>query len=283
MLPYKSKRVLIKVGDEKVGVVEGFFTEFIKLGGVEPNYKSDVGRHVRGGISIPFNLRRWMYIDPNKKRLLFDLWKNKTPFTLHFGLHDGGYEDFDNDSEFSVSNCVAYRWRPITGAADDIVAEEIVGEGINSSWLNPCPCEGDEEMIINGDFETGDLTGWVNGGAGITSTYECSGSYAAGFGVNDYIEQTLSTPVPIACIEEFSLYVRYGGCFSASYEIVVTYSDDTTTTISSGAPSSCSKLDILSNLDEGKSVSKIKITCTAASSAILVIDDVTLICNGGSY
>lgn len=133
VLPYKAKRVMIKVGSDIVGVVEGYTNEGIREGGVEPHYTSETGKHAIGTKHLTFSLRRWMYIDPNKKRLLYDLWKNSTIFMLYFGISDSATNPTDilAGTEFVLSDCVAYRWRPVTGSANDIVAEEITGEALD--------------------------------------------------------------------------------------------------------------------------------------------------------
>ena len=282
MQPYKCKRVLVKVGSQKVGVVEGFVNEAIKNGGVEANYKNNAGRHAKGSIFMPFSIRRWMYIDPNKKRLLYDLWKNKTHFMLHFGLHDGDYENFDSQTEFVLSDCVAYRWRPITGSPNDIVAEEIVGDARQILWLNACPCDEDEEMLTNGDFETGNLNGWTTDDT-VISAIEHSGSYSAKISNTGYISQ--SVILPVRCLEEFSLYMNTGPCgFGANYKITVTYSDATTVTTTGVIGGSWTKVDLSNwtSLDADKTISSIKIERTGGGEALLV-DDVTIKCNGGNY
>lgn len=121
---------MIKVGSDIVGVVEGYASEVMREGGVEPHYTSETGKHAIGTKSGTFSIRRWMYLDPNKKRLLYDLWKNQTQFMLYFGLSDDPDDPTDilAGTQLILSDCVGYRWRPVTGSANDIVAEELVGE-----------------------------------------------------------------------------------------------------------------------------------------------------------
>ncbi|GAG61949.1 unnamed protein product [marine sediment metagenome] len=129
--PYKAKNVLVKVGSDIVGVVENMSVEFIREGGIEPHYGSETGKHAIGTKHAIFTLRRWMFID-TKKKLLFDLFDLKTQFSLVFGISDMTADpDFVAGMYITLSDCVGYRWRPITGAANDIVAEELIGEAVD--------------------------------------------------------------------------------------------------------------------------------------------------------
>lgn len=130
--PFKGKRLLVVVNGNVVGVVEGMSLEFIKEGGVEPHYCSETGKHAIGTKHATFSIRRWMWLDTHK-RLLWDLWNNDTQFVLEFGLCDmQSPPDFVTGSRLVLSDCVGYRWRPVTGSANDTVAEELVGEA--TAW-----------------------------------------------------------------------------------------------------------------------------------------------------
>lgn len=139
MKPFKAKRMMVIVNGYVVGVVEGLSIEFIREGGIEPHYCSETGKHAIGTKHATFSIRRWMYID-SKKRLLFDLFNDKTQFCLEFGLAEdscmdcsaGGCE-IKAGTKIVLSDCVGYRYRPVTGAANDIIAEEISGEAID--WI----------------------------------------------------------------------------------------------------------------------------------------------------
>jgi len=132
--PFKAKRMLVVVNGQTVGVVEGMAIEFIREGGIEPHYCSETGKHAIGTKHATFSIRRWMYLDTHKK-LLFDLFNDQTQFNLEFGLCDmADPPDFVEGTKIVLSDCVGYRWRPITGAANDIVAEELVGEAVD--WID---------------------------------------------------------------------------------------------------------------------------------------------------
>ena len=132
--PFKCKRMLVKVGSDVVGVVEGMGIEFIKEGGSEPHYGSATHKHAIGTRHGTFTIRRWMFVD-TKKKLLFDLYDNETAFSLTFGISDMAVApDFVTGMKILLSDCVGYRWRPITGATNDIIAEELVGEFID--WID---------------------------------------------------------------------------------------------------------------------------------------------------
>lgn len=132
--PFKAKRMLVVVNNQTVGVVEGLSIELIREGGVEPHYCSESGKHAIGTKHATFSIRRWMYLDTHKK-LLFDLFNDQTQFNLEFGLCDMAESpDFVSGTRIILSDCVGYRWRPITGAANDIVAEELIGEA--TDWVD---------------------------------------------------------------------------------------------------------------------------------------------------
>jgi len=136
--PFKCKRMLVKIQDPcgatpvVVGVVEGMSIEFIREGGIEPHYCSETGKHAIGTKHATFSIRRWMYLDEPQNRLLYDLFNNKTQFCLEFGLWDVNEPpDYVEGSVLMLSDCVGYRWRPVLGAANDIIAEELIGECVN--------------------------------------------------------------------------------------------------------------------------------------------------------
>ena len=129
--PYKAKNVLVVVDGNTVGVVENMSVELICEGGIEPFYGSETGRHAIGTKHATFTLRRWMFID-TKKKLLFDLFNDKTPFNLEFGISDmAAVPDFVVGMKIVLSDCTGYRWRPVTGSANDIVVEELIGEAVD--------------------------------------------------------------------------------------------------------------------------------------------------------
>jgi len=136
-LPFKCKRMLVKIGTDVVGVVEGMGIEFIKEGGSEPHYGSETHKHAIGTRHGTFTIRRWMFVD-TKKKLLFNMYNDETEFNLEFGISDMDptLPDFVSGGGMKIvlSDCVGYRWRPITGATNDIIAEELVGEFID--WVD---------------------------------------------------------------------------------------------------------------------------------------------------
>lgn len=132
-LPFKAKRMLVKVGGNVVGLVEGMAIELIKEGGSEPHYGSHTHKHAIGTRHATFTVRRWMFVD-TKKKLLFDMFQDETPFNLEFGISNmADSPSFLTGKKFTISDCIGYRWRPVTGAANDIIAEELIGEGLD--WI----------------------------------------------------------------------------------------------------------------------------------------------------
>ena len=126
--PFKCTKMLVKIDGNTVGVVEGMDIECQRDGGVEHYYGSEEGKHAIGGKKATFSLRRWFMTDTDTD-LLYDLFNLKLPFGL------SGEIDGVSNSQLSLSNCIAYRYRPRTGGANDIVAEEGRGEAL-SWWSN---------------------------------------------------------------------------------------------------------------------------------------------------
>lgn len=132
--PYKCKRILVKIGTNVVGLVEGTAFEFIKEGGIEPHYGSETGKHGIGTRKATFSIRRWMFVD-TKKKLLYDLYNGETLFTLEFGITNmAASPDFVAGMKMILSDCIGYRWRPITGATNDTIGEELIGEAVD--WVD---------------------------------------------------------------------------------------------------------------------------------------------------
>ena len=132
--PFKCKRMLVKVGGHVVGLVEGMAIEFIKEGRSEPHYGSHTHKHAIGTRHVTFSIRRWLFVD-TKKKLLFDMMNDETAFSLEFGISDMAVAPaFVAGKKIILSDCLGYRWRPVTGAANDIVAEELIGEALD--WID---------------------------------------------------------------------------------------------------------------------------------------------------
>lgn len=137
--PYMAKKMRIRITEDGnqyvLGVVERVNVELRHQGEVEFKYgmKADAydrpdNRHRIGMKRANFTIRRWFKTDDNSPTdLLFDLYENSTWFWL---------DDYLNPSVTGIagmrgvtlSGCVAYSYRLVTGGANDIVAEEILGE-----------------------------------------------------------------------------------------------------------------------------------------------------------
>jgi len=155
----------------------------------------------------------------------------------------------------------------------------------------PCPSG---EQIVNGGFETGDFTGWTaTGDANIISAFPSphSGSYCVAItappGASGSISQTLTTPVPTACITEtstFKLWIhsRYGwsppggGLFTA----IITYTDGSQTTVNREITVDETNVwiewDLKPFLEAGKTIQSIQIIIENHYTTSAV-DDISLI------
>lgn len=141
--PFKCKRMRVIVnhpvlGAVTVGVVEGLSIELIKEGGLEYYYNSEVGAHAKGTRHATFTIRRWFWTDltalgTEDKDLLFDMFNDDHVFNLVGDLKD------DINARITLSACQIYRWRPVTGTANDIIAEEAIGEAVD--WVKDTPAD----------------------------------------------------------------------------------------------------------------------------------------------
>jgi len=123
--PYKCINVVVKIDGNTVGVVESLTMELEREGGVEHIYGTERGKHAVGGKRATFSLRRWFMADSDKD-LFIDLMDLKLPFGL------SGEVSGVASSQISLSDCLAYRYRPVFGAPNDKVGEEISGEA--TTW-----------------------------------------------------------------------------------------------------------------------------------------------------
>lgn len=114
----------VTVAGTIVGVVEGMSIELIKEGGVEFYYDSETGKHAKGTRHATFSVRRWYKTDTDTD-LLYDLFNDDIPFSLTGQLSNVSL------STIGLSNCEIYRYRLVTGTANDIVAEEASGEAVD--------------------------------------------------------------------------------------------------------------------------------------------------------
>jgi len=147
-----------------------------------------------------------------------------------------------------------------------------------------------QEMITNGNFETGDFTGWEHG-TGTGGTVDVKdyfwlsppcGDYAAQLLSENYpdpkpwISQTLSSSVPKEDISEFSFRAMYNGCLPSNIRVTIGYSDGSETTQDFTLDANWTTYNLLQYVTDGKSVKSIKIEQLDDFESEAVIDCVTL-------
>jgi hypothetical protein len=127
-----NMRLVATVGgtDYTLSVVEGYDIQMGYEGGAEPYYGSRTRKHSAGSKTATFSITRWFYSDAGQENLLLDLFLNETEFTLTGDLIDNNGTPIAT-TEISLTQCRLYKYRPRTGAADDIIGEEASGEAIN--------------------------------------------------------------------------------------------------------------------------------------------------------
>ena len=114
-----------------VGVVEGFDINVGYKGGAEAHYGSRTPVISAGSKTATFTITRWFFADTGQETLLFDLFSNEVDFTLTGSLLDNTGTPIANTT-ISILGCRLLKWRPRTGAADDIIGEE--GSGDATGW-----------------------------------------------------------------------------------------------------------------------------------------------------
>jgi hypothetical protein len=124
---YKCVHVTVKVDDATVGVVDSMSIELERDGGVEHVYGQETGLQIIGGKKGTFNARRLFMVDTDTD-LFVDLFDLKLPFSLSGEINGVA------NSKLTLSNCIAYRYRPVFGAPNDKVGEEISGEAV--TWVS---------------------------------------------------------------------------------------------------------------------------------------------------
>jgi len=136
------------------------------------------------------------------------------------------------------------------------------------------------EQIINGGFETGDLTGWESQRAYIVSYEKHSGNYSVELNQGSYVKQIFTTPIPKSNIINAVLYYRNSG-YADYLHLFIGYSDGTNTAKMLDQVMTWTIYDYLSDIETGKSIDYIK--TEASGCATSYIDDVSLITSGGDY
>jgi hypothetical protein len=119
-----------------IAVVEGMDIQLEWNGGTEPHYGSDIEVHSRGTRKATFDVTRWYFSDTHKEGLFFSLFENETKFTLSGLLQDNAGNPVPsqgNQATIAITNCMVYKFKPVTGAANDVIGEEASGSATN--WI----------------------------------------------------------------------------------------------------------------------------------------------------
>jgi hypothetical protein len=131
-----------------VGTVEGVDIDLGYNGKLELYYGEETPKHCVGGKIASFSLSRWFYADEGQEDLLLDLYNNKTVFNLRGSLADNNGVAIPHTS-IVVTECRLYKYKPLTGKADDIIGEE--ARGFGTDWVTdvhwyPTPISFDEPL-----------------------------------------------------------------------------------------------------------------------------------------
>jgi hypothetical protein len=134
-------------------VVTAFDCDFSYEGGSEPVYGQRSPKHSAGSKAIKFALTRMFYADSGNESLFLDLFTGEDEFTLTTNLIDKSGVDIAGTA-VQLIDCRVYNYKPIMGNANDVLGEQISGEGLNwdLSGVVPTPTTNNLE---------GNYTTWV--------------------------------------------------------------------------------------------------------------------------
>jgi hypothetical protein len=138
-----------------------------------------------------------------------------------------------------------------------------------------CP-EG--EQMVNGDFETGDATGWTLAEGEIQTVIVHSGVYAARVypAGGRKLWQDLAAPLRVECVDTFGAWVRKGS--GAIITITVDYAIGEATTYTVTCTGDWLYVDLKPDLVAGRDI--IRVTFLNGIVGHLYVDDVSLISAG---
>jgi hypothetical protein len=127
------------------------------------------------------------------------------------------------------------------------------------------------DIISNGGFEDGDLTGWEYAQAEVTEQYAHSGTFSVLLYEN-WIKQTFSSPIPKSAISIFTFW----GTGQSSYNYCkVHLSDNTDIIVYFPTGSDWTEVDVLAQIPDGKAVSYVLFY--GGTGGPSWVDDVTLV------
>jgi hypothetical protein len=169
-------------------------------------------------------------------------------------------------------------------ANENISTRRLVG--LISVGAKPCPSG---EQIVNGGFETGDLTGWTTDYFEVDWSVPYEGFYHAWLPrtysptpITGHLEQIFTNAIPVGCFKASSLFqvavLLHGACVPYYIgQVEVLYTDGTSTIVDlSGLELGVwHVIDLKSVLEPGKVVKGIKFTCTQAYDSAWSVDACT--------
>ena len=134
--PYRCVNMVLKIYTASapsgyvLGVVEGADIQLDYKGSADPVYGCRIPIISLGAYEVTFTITRWYFADDSQKDLLLNLFASETSFSLSGQLYDNTGTSVSN-SKLTITGCKIMKYRPKTGAANDIIGEEASGSGTN--------------------------------------------------------------------------------------------------------------------------------------------------------
>lgn len=189
MLPFRNVNFNLEIDDGSgyatVGCVVGSDFNFEYEGAPENIYGNREKSHSVSAKRINFTLTRWYYSNSGREDLLLDLFNSETTFTLRGFVTDKDENEVE-DAEFTVTNCLIYDWKPVSGSAEDILGEQVLVCSANWAF--------GRQWLISDDFEDWNSEGWnITQSYGSVTAPSAEAKYSGDSGVKFVLPRRLST------------------------------------------------------------------------------------------
>ena len=141
LAPFKNNKVRVTVNGTVISVAELTNIQLSKIGGVESKYgmrgTHSNRRHCVGKEKALFIIRRWYKTDIEQS-LFYNLHVNGTDFDIEEYVTVPS-SDSSEMGGIKITNCKSYKYKILNRNSNDIIGEEISGEGLAGSSVGSVP------------------------------------------------------------------------------------------------------------------------------------------------